>query len=97
MRIIAHRTLVEYGQRHPETVASLNHFYRIAKSATWKTPGEAAASFSKAKVLDGTRVRYEVAGGNYRLIMKYNFAAGIGYVRFLGTHAEYDRIDALTI
>ena len=55
------------------------------------------AAFPKAKALNGERARFEVAGGNYRLIVAFNFRAGIAFIKFLGTHAEYDRIDALTV
>ena len=48
-------------------------------------------------MLNGERVRFEVAGGDYRLIVAFNFAAEIAFVEFIGTHAEYDRVDALTV
>ncbi|WP_448956629.1 type II toxin-antitoxin system HigB family toxin [Labrys neptuniae] len=55
------------------------------------------AAFPKAKVLNAERVRFEIAGGNYRLIVAFKFRNGIAFVKFLGTHADYDRIDALAI
>ena len=55
------------------------------------------ARWSKAKVLNGERVRFQVAGGDYRMIVAVQFKAGIVWVKFLGTHAQYDRIDALTV
>jgi mRNA interferase HigB len=51
----------------------------------------------KAKVLNGERARFEVAGGNYRLVVAFDFPRQIAFIKFLGTHAEYDRVDALTI
>lgn len=97
MRLIARSTLVEFGDRHPETKASLAHWMSVTKAAAWKNANEVQASFSKAKVLNGERVRFEVAGGDYRMIVAFDFRRSIAFVKFIGTHAEYDRIDALTV
>jgi mRNA interferase HigB len=97
MRLIARSTLVEFGHRHPETKASLLHWVSVAKSAAWTSIAEVQASFSKAKVLNGERVRFEVAGGDYRMIVAFDFRRSIAFIKFVGTHAEYDRIDALTV
>lgn len=59
--------------------------------------GDVQARWSKAKVLNGERVRFEVAGGDYRMICAVQFRAQIVWVKFIGTHAQYDRIDALTV
>ena len=58
---------------------------------------EVGASFSGCVVLNGERARFEVAGGNFRLIAAFDLRRQIAYVKFIGTHAEYDRIDALTV
>jgi mRNA interferase HigB len=50
-----------------------------------------------AKILNGERARFEIAGGNFRMIVAFDFARSIAFVKFIGTHAEYDRINALTI
>jgi mRNA interferase HigB len=73
------------------------------RSAGWpKTPRALAgrlrrAQTPKAKVLNRDRVRFEVGGGNYRLIASFDFRRQIVFVKFVGTHAEYDAIDALTV
>ena len=97
MRIIARRTVVVYGNRHPATRAALSHWVTIVSTATWRNTAEVQAAFSKAKVLNGERIRFEVAGGDFRLIAAFDFGRGIAFVKFIGTHAEYDRIDALTV
>ena len=51
----------------------------------------------KSKVLNRERARFEVAGGNYRLVVAFDFRRQVAFVKFIGTHAEYDRIDALTV
>jgi len=55
------------------------------------------AAFSKAKVFNAERARFEIQGGNYRLIAAFNFPRKIAFIKFVGTHAEYDKIDALTV
>lgn len=86
-----------FAARHPETTASLSHWERITKAATWRSPAEVAASFSKSKVINGERVRFEISGGDYRLIVAFDFARSAAFIKFVGTHAEYDRVDAVTI
>lgn len=97
MRIIAQSTLTAYGAKHPIADASLRQWINRVRAASWKTTAEVQAAFPKAKVLNGERVRFEVAGGDYRLIVAFDFGRSIAFVKFVGTHAEYDRIDALAV
>lgn len=97
MRIIARSTLVEYWTKHPVTEAPLTHWLRVAKAATWADPLAVLADFSKAKALNGERVRFDVGGGDYRLIVAFDFPRQAAFIKFIGTHAEYDRVDALTV
>ena len=96
MRLIARSTLAAFGERHPEAKASLHHWISVARAAAWWDTADVQAGFSKAKVLNGERVRFEVAGGDYRMVVAFDFRRSIAFVKFIGTHAEYDRIDALT-
>jgi mRNA interferase HigB len=97
MRLIARSTLAAFAEAHPETRASLLHWIGLAGAAEWTNAGEVQGSFPKAKVLNGERVRFEVAGGDYRMVVAFDFRRGIAFIKFIGTHAEYDRIDALTV
>ncbi|TMJ19483.1 MAG: type II toxin-antitoxin system HigB family toxin [Alphaproteobacteria bacterium] len=97
MRLIARNTLVEFGERHPKARASLAHWTSVARASAWSNVGEVQAAFSKAKAPGGDRVRFEVPGGDYRMIVAFDFRRGIAFVKFVGTHAEYDRVDALTV
>ena len=97
MRVIARNTLVEFYALHPETKSPLEHWLCLVRAAEWKSPHDVRNSFPKASVLNGERVRFEVAGGNYRLVVAFDFVRQVAYVKFLGTHAEYDRIDALKV
>jgi mRNA interferase HigB len=97
MRVIARSTLVKFWERHPETKSSLEHWLSVTKAAQWGSSIEVVQTFSKAKGLNDERVRFEVAGGNYRMIVAFDFDRKIAFVKFIGSHAEYDRIDALTV
>jgi mRNA interferase HigB len=97
MRVIARNTLVEYYAAHPETKSPLERWHSITKAATWSTMSDVQAAFVKTKILNSERARFEIAGGNYRLVVAFDFGRQVAYVKFIGTHAEYDRVDALTV
>ncbi|QRG07363.1 type II toxin-antitoxin system HigB family toxin [Xanthobacter dioxanivorans] len=97
MRIIARSTLAAFWERHPEMRAPLEDWEQVAKAARWASIADVLATFSEAKALNRERVRFEIHGGDYRLIVAFNFRMGIAFVKFIGTHAESHRIDALTV
>ncbi|MDQ3143617.1 MAG: type II toxin-antitoxin system HigB family toxin [Pseudomonadota bacterium] len=97
MRLIAQSTLVAFAERHPRSSASLTHWRAVVKAANWTNATEVQGAFSKAKALNGERVRFEVAGGDFRLVVAFDFRRSIAFVKFIGTHADYDKIDALTV
>lgn len=97
MRIIARHNLVAFYTRHPETRPFLERWYEVTKVAKWEATNDVLATFRNATVLNAERVKFEVAGGNYRLIAAFRFDLKIVWIKFLGTHAEYDRVDALTV
>jgi mRNA interferase HigB len=94
MRVIARNVLVAFWGRHPETKVSLERWYRLTKAADWASTDDIQRAAPKAKVLNRERVRFEVAGGNYRLVVAFDFRRQIAFVKFIGTHAQYDDIDA---
>jgi mRNA interferase HigB len=94
MRIIAWSVLSSYAERHPETKVSLHRWRALAKAARWNSMYDVRSAAPNAKILNGERARFEVAGGNFRLVVAFDFGRGIAFV---GTHAECDRIDALTV
>ena len=97
MRLITWRHLADFAAAHPEAAPSLNRWRDLIRDGDWRTPAELTASFSGAKTVSADRVRFEVAGGAYRLIAAFDFGRQIAFVKFLGAHAEYDRIDAATV
>jgi mRNA interferase HigB len=97
MRIIARNTLVGFWLDHPEARVPLERWYQLVSAARWRSTDEVQKAAPKAKVLNGERVRFGIAGGDYRLVAAFDFRRQIVFVKFLGTHAEYDRVDALTV
>ena len=97
MRVIARNVLVDFSERHPEAKIALEHWYGLVRTAQWSSTDDVQRAAPKAKVLNRERVRFEVAGGNYRLVAAFDFRRQIAFVKFIGAHAEYDRIDALTV
>ncbi len=94
MRIIAKRTLREYWERNPETRASLASWYTITLAADWETPSRLKEQFKNASILKDSRVVFNIKGNDYRLVVKINYPYRVVYVRYIGTHKEYDNINA---
>lgn len=97
MRVIARTTLVGFWSSHPETKVPLERWLKRVKAARWASVDEVQRATPKCKALNGERVRFEVVGGNYRLVVAFDFRRQAAFVKFIGTHAEYDRVDALTV
>ncbi|WP_414832077.1 type II toxin-antitoxin system HigB family toxin [Afifella sp. YEN Y35] len=94
MRIIARPRLIAFGERFPDAKAQLDVWWAEARRAEWASPADIKAQYRNASILKGGRVVFNICGNKYRLIVKFDYAKRIGFVRFLGTHKEYDQIDA---
>jgi mRNA interferase HigB len=97
MRVVARNTLANFWIKHPDAKVALVRWYQLVRAAHWASMDEVQRAAPKSKVLSRERVRFEVAGGNYRLVAAFDFRRQVAFVKFIGTHAEYDRIDALNI
>jgi mRNA interferase HigB len=97
MRVIALRRLRDFWRTHTDSDPSIVTWYHDAKRAEWKSPADIKRSYSNASILPNNRVVFNIKGNDYRLVVSINYAFGIIYVRFIGTHDEYDNIDAETI
>lgn len=97
MRIIKRSTLVTFREAHPETTPSLKRWQQIFKNAEFGSMDDVSRAMPKAKILNADRARFEVAGGNYRMVVAFDFVHQVAWIKFLGTHGEYDVIDALTV
>ena len=97
MRVIARNVLLAYARVHPETSVPLERWYRLVKAANWTSMDDIRHAAPRSKALNRGRVRFEVGGGNYRLVAAFDFRRQIVFVKFVGSHAQYDVIDALTV
>lgn len=97
MRVIATSALREFWEVHPDGEAALRAWLQRAKAAKWQEPAEVNALYLPASILRDNRVVFDICGNKYRLVVRMNYGFGLIYVRFIGTHAEYDGIDARTI
>lgn len=100
MRVIALSTLKAFWEDEPayeDAREPTLAWYRHTLHADWSSPAEVKADFGNASILRGGRVVFNIAGKKYRLVVWINFPYRVVYVRFIGTHAQYDRIDAQTI
>jgi len=97
VRVIAYANLRDYWYRHPETQIPLVRWFDLTEAADWTSVSQVAGSVGGAKAINGERVRFAIHGGDYRLIASFDFRRGVAYIKFLGTHAEYDRVDAATV
>lgn len=94
MRIIAKRTLREFWERHPDTREPLDRWHRMARRADWTTPEQMRQDWPRTSILGGDRAVFRIKGNDYRLVVAVDYPHGMVFIRFIGTHAEYDRIDA---
>lgn len=92
--IISKKTLVDYYNKHKETKSQLEAWYQEAKIAEWKNPQEIKEKYASASIIGGNRVVFNIKGNKYRLVTKINYHMKTVYIRFIGTHKEYDRINA---
>lgn len=97
MRIISRRRLREFWELHADSEAALRTWFNEVKQATWRTPADVKAQYATASFLAHNRVVFNIKGNDYRLITAIRYDLGIVFIRFIGTHPEYDRIDATTI
>lgn len=96
-RIFSKVTLRDYWEKHPDCEQYLKTWYDTAMNADWKSPSDVKKTYSSAGILKGGRIVFNLKGNTYRLITKINFEKQWMFIRFIGTHAEYDKIDAETI
>ncbi len=97
LRIIAKRTLREFWDKHPDCIQALKAWHREVDKANWANAHDIKRYYPSASVLGEGRVVFNIKGNKYRLIVKCNFDFQIIWIRFIGTHAEYDKIDASSI
>lgn len=97
MRVIARQTLVAFWGAHADAEQPLRAWFKFARQADWDTRAAVEQDYRNASFLADNRVCFNIAGNKYRLTVRINYRSRIAYIRFIGTHAEYDKIDANSV
>ena len=96
-RIFAKSTLRKFWEKHADSEQYLKTWYDTAYSSNWKNPNDVKSTYANASILKENRIVFNIKGNSYRLVAKFNYAKQWIFIRFIGTHAEYDKIDANNI
>jgi len=97
MRSIALRALREFWKKRPDGEVPLRSWYAIASRADWRTPADIKAAYRSASFIANNRVVFNIKGNDYRLIAAVHYNRRMMFIRYVGTHRDYDKIDAETI
>ncbi len=97
MRVIAKATLREFWTAHADAEQALKAWLADAEKAEWRSPNDITESYANTSILGDSRVCFHIKGNHYRLIVKVLYQAQVVYIKFVGTHAEYDKVDAETV
>jgi mRNA interferase HigB len=93
-RIFSKGTLREFWETYSDSEQYLKTWYDTAMNSDWKTPNDVKQTYANASILKNSRIVFNIKGNSYRLVVKFNFEKQWIFSRFIGTHAEYDEIDA---
>jgi mRNA interferase HigB len=99
MRIIAFRTLREFWEKpgYTDSEIALRAWYHVVKAAEWKSPKDVKEYFKNASIVGNGRVVFNIKGNYYRLVVAIDYEYQVVFIRFIGTHHQYDKIDVKTI
>jgi mRNA interferase HigB len=97
MRIIARHIIDDFEVTHPDTITSLETWYKMSKSKKWTRPVDIKNDIANASIIANNRVVFNIKGNDYRLVVAVDYQRRIFFIKFLNTHEEYDKIDASTI
>ncbi|MBE0660860.1 MAG: type II toxin-antitoxin system HigB family toxin [Bacteroidales bacterium] len=94
MRVIAKKTIRQFWEIHADSEEQLKTWYKEASKAVWRAPTDIKSEFPKASILKSSRVVFNICGNRYRLITRINYHRGWVFIRFIGSHQDYNNIDA---
>jgi mRNA interferase HigB len=94
MRVVAKKILRGFWERYTDSEQQLKTWYKEASKASWKNPNDIKDEYAKASILKSGRVVFDICGNKYRLIVDVNYERQWVFIRFIGTHKEYDKVDA---
>jgi mRNA interferase HigB len=94
MRVIAKKILREFWEKKTDSEGQLKTWYKEASKAIWISPIDIKTEYPRASILKRGRVVFNICGNKYRLVVQINYLRKWAFIRFIGTHREYDKIDA---
>jgi mRNA interferase HigB len=97
LRVIAKKILRDFWLKYPDCEQQLKSWYKEAECAVWKNPNEIKVDYPSASILEESRIVFNIKGNKCRLIIRVNYYYQMVWIRFIGTHAQYDKIDATKI
>jgi len=97
MNVISKRTLIQFYEKHPQSKATLEVWHSDVRKSTWSSPSDIKQLYSPASFLSDNRVVFNIKGNDYRLIVHIDYLRKIVRIKFIGTHAKYDKINAKDI
>ena len=97
MRVFNSGTLLDYGKAHADADRAVRELNETLRSAVWTSMRDVQETYPSSVVLNGERAVFHVKGNYYRVIVAFNFQKQGAFIKFVGTHREYDRVDALTV
>jgi mRNA interferase HigB len=97
LRVIAKKTLREFWERHNDCEQQLKTWFQEASKAKWENHNEIKTEYPGASIIGNDRIVFNIKGNSYRLIVKINFDYQMIWIRYIGTHSEYDKVNAKTI
>ena len=97
MRIIAQRTIREFWEKQPDSEEALRTWFRESSGGKWYNPNQLKDHFGHSRILGANRIIFNICSNKYRLLVEVNYQRGWFFIRFIGTHSEYDRINPNTI
>jgi mRNA interferase HigB len=97
MRIVAISTLRAFWKKHPDAQTPLMAWYALASRSSWKSPSDIKEAYRSASFTHNNRVVFNIKGNDYRLVVLVRYDKGLMFVKFVGTHAQYDKVDVTTV
>lgn len=97
MRIVALSTLRTFWEKHADAQLALRSWYALASRAQWKTPADIKEAYRNASFTSNNRVVFNIKGNDYRLVVMVRYDKALMYIRFVGTHVQYDKIDVTKV
>lgn len=97
MRVIALKALRDFREKHPQAEVPLRAWHAIVSRADWRSPADVKGAYRAASFLGGNRVVFNIKGNEFRLVVAVHYNRGLIFIRFVGTHQQYDRINAKDI